>query len=466
MISGHLPATRPGPGTSPVFLIFLALFALSGCGSARAGTLGAAGPTAAENPTGTLTLREALRLALLQNPDLATYDLEIRATEAHALQAGTRPNPLLSVEVEDFAGTRVYRGFNQAQTTVTLSQLVELGGKRAARLRAARFVTALARFDYESRRLEVFAQTSQAFIAALAAQERIPLLETDRRLAADALPAIARRVDAGAASPVERTRAEITVANFDVELSAARRDLAQASARLAALWGATSARFSSLAGNLDRGPALPDLPTLSARLAQNPALARFDAETDGRRAALALARSVAVPDVTLSPAYRHHNDPPSAEVAVATVQIPLPIFDRNQGNVRAARVELAKVGPLRQATDVRLHAELTDAYRAALAARGEISLLETRILPAARSTYQLLDEGYGLGKFNYLEVLDARRTLALSRQQLLTARAALQTAAARIDALTGGPFAAAAANAGKGAVPARGDGPPPPSAAR
>lgn len=397
--------------------------------------------TPVENPTGVLTLRAALRLALLQNPDLAVADLETRAAEARALQVGLRPNPLLSVEVQDFAGTRIYRGFDAAQTTVTLSQVVELGGKRAARLRAARLLTALTRYDYEGRRLEVFAQTGQAFIAALAAQERIPLLEADRRLAADALPAIAQRIEAGAVSPVERTRAEVTVANFDVELSAARRDLAQTRARLAALWGATEPRFSGLAGNLDRLPVLADLPTLSARLAQNPALARYDDETDQRQAALTAARAVAVPDVTLSPAYRHHNDPPAAEVAVATVQVPLPLFDRNQGNIRAARVELAKVGPLRQAAAARLHAELADAYRGAVAARGEISLLETRVLPAARDTFRLLNEGYGLGKFNYLEILDARRTLASARQRLLTARAAYQTAAARIEALTGGPFA-------------------------
>ena len=460
MISGRLPARRPGPGNSPARLFLFVIWCGWVClGYGRAGA-GTAGPMAAENPTGVITLRTALRLALLQNPELAVYDLEVRATEARALQAGVRPNPFFSAEVEDFAGTGQHRGFQQSQTTVTLSQLVELGGKRAARLRTARFVTALARFDYESRRLEVFAQTSQAFIAALAAQERIPLLETDRRLAADALPAITRRIDAGAASPVERTRAEITVANFDVELSAARRDLAQARARLVALWGATEPRFAGLAGDLDRVPVLADLPTLAARLPRNPALARFDAETDGRRASLTLARATAVPDVTLSPAYRHNEGNPYAESAVFTFQVPLPVFDRNQGNIRAARVELAKVGPLRQATDTRLHAELTDAYRAALAARGEISLLETRILPAARSTYQLLDEGYGLGKFNYLEILDARRTLALSRQQLLTARAALQTAAARIDTLTGGPFATAA-DAGKGAVSAPVNTPPP-----
>ncbi len=395
---------------------------------------------AKENPTGVITLRQALRLTLLQDPELAAANLDIRVAEARTLQAGVIPNPTFSVEEEDFAGTKVYHGTNEAQTTVTLSQLIELGGKRTARVRAARLGSALARWDYESRRLDVLAQTAQAFVAALAAQERIPLVEADRQLAADSLPAIDQRITAGAASPVERRRAEILVANFDVELRQARRDLAQARSRLAAQWGAVDARFSSVVGDLARRADFPALSTFAARLDAHPALARFQTEVEHRRASLALARTVAVPDVTLAPAYRHHNDPPAAEVAVVTAQVTLPLFDRNQGNIRAARLELAKAAPQREAVVLRLRTELQDAYTAVQAAREEIETLETRILPAARDTFGLIEQGYTAGKFSYLEVLDARRTLTTGRQQLLNARATLASAAARLEALTGGPL--------------------------
>ncbi len=378
-------------------------------------------------------MQEALRLALLQNPDLSTADQDIRAAEARLLQAGLRPNPSVIGDIQDFEGSRqYYQGANGAQITVSIAQLVELGGKRAARLRAARCSGELARWDYESRRLEILAQTAQAFIATVAAQERLPLIEADRKLAVESMPTIEQRIAAGATSPVEKTRAEIFIADFDVELQQARRDLAQARA--------LDARFSAVSGSLDeRGPPL-SLATLATRLEGHPALARFSAELDQRKASLTLAKTAAVPDVTFTPGYRHHNDPPSDNVAVFTAEVGLPLFDRNQGNIQAARAELAKVAPERRAVDARLHAELNEAYSTLEAARAEIATLETRILPAARETFRLINESMEAGKFSYLEVLDARRTLTTGRQELLVAQATLASAAARIEALTGGPL--------------------------
>ena len=185
-----------------------------------------------------------------------------------------------------------------------------------------------------------------------------------------------------------------------MELQQAKRDLAQARARLAAQWGALEARFSSVSGNLDEhGTTLP-LAALAARLDAHPALARFSAELDQRKASLALAKTAAVPDVTLTPGYRHHDDPPSDNVAVFTAQVGLPLFDRNQGNIQAARAELAKVAPQRQAVAARLHTELNDAYSTLQAAREEIATLETRILPTARETFRLINESSEAGKFS------------------------------------------------------------------
>ena len=377
----------------------------------------------------------------MQNPDLSTADQDIRAAEARLLQAGLRPNPSVIGDIQDFEGSRqYYQGANGAQITVSIAQLVELGGKRAARLRAARCSGELARWDYESRRLEILAQTAQAFIATVAAQERLPLIEADRKLAVESMPTIEQRIAAGATSPVEKTRAEIFIADFDVELQQARRDLAQARVRLAAQWGALDARFSAVSGSLEeRGPPL-SLATLATRLEGHPALARFSAELDQRKASLTLAKTAAVPDVTFTPGYRHHNDPPSDNVAVFTAEVGLPLFDRNQGNIQAARAELAKVAPEHRAVDARLHAELNEAYSTLEAARAEIATLETRILPAARETFRLINESMEAGKFSYLEVLDARRTLTTGRQELLVAQAALASAAARIEGLTGGPL--------------------------
>ena len=102
-----------------------------------------------EEPTGVLTLRQALALALLRNPELASAAWEVRAGEARTLQAGLLPNPEVGVEVENFAGSGEFRGVDAAETTVALSQVIELGGKRLRRARVAALERDLAAWEYE-----------------------------------------------------------------------------------------------------------------------------------------------------------------------------------------------------------------------------------------------------------------------------------------------------------------------------
>jgi cobalt-zinc-cadmium efflux system outer membrane protein len=86
---------------------------------------------------GALSLEEVLRAALLRNPALSSTAFEVRAAEARTLQASLLPNPELELELEDFGGTGEVRGVRASESTLQLSQLVELGGKRAKRVRAA-----------------------------------------------------------------------------------------------------------------------------------------------------------------------------------------------------------------------------------------------------------------------------------------------------------------------------------------
>ncbi len=108
-----------------------------------------------KEPTGVLTLREALALALTENPELAPFAWQARANEARILQAGLRHNPELGLQVEDIVGTGSFSGAREAQTTLQLSQVIELGGKRAARTEVASQGRGMAKSEYELKRVEV-----------------------------------------------------------------------------------------------------------------------------------------------------------------------------------------------------------------------------------------------------------------------------------------------------------------------
>ena len=149
--------------------------------------------TQVKEPSGALTLRDALALALVGNPELAASSWEIRAAEARALQASLPPNPELEAEAEEIFGTGGAKGVGSAEVSLVLSQLVEMGGKRARRVRVAALEGELAGWDYEARRRTVLTDTTKAFVEVLAAEGASDGGARDVLAAEGALPGIGRR---------------------------------------------------------------------------------------------------------------------------------------------------------------------------------------------------------------------------------------------------------------------------------
>jgi cobalt-zinc-cadmium efflux system outer membrane protein len=125
--------------------------------------------------TGAITLVQAQQTVLLKNHDLQAFSYEIRAREADTLQAGLLPNPRINVRVENAAGSGNFRGFDQSETTIQLSQRLELGDKRSLRRNSANLSKEIAEWDYEIQRLEVLTRVSKSFTHVLKVQQKISL---------------------------------------------------------------------------------------------------------------------------------------------------------------------------------------------------------------------------------------------------------------------------------------------------
>lgn len=399
-----------------------------------------------QNPTGPLSLRDAVALALLQNPSLAGFSWELRALEARIVQAGRHPNPSASFLMEDIGASKAgssLEQFVQPQATIQLGQLIELGGKRAARRGLATANRDLAAWDYEAARIDVLTQVARAFTDVLAAQETVTLTEETARLVEDVRRSVGARVEAGVVSPIEETRASVAVANVKVESSRARRALEGSRSRLALLWGSAGAAFSAVTGDLKaEPPALPPLAEVSARIEQSPELARWAAELSHREAAVAMERSKAVPDISVVAGYRRFTDLDSNAFIIGG-SIALPLFDRNKAGIAEARNRLAKAREEQRAARGRVSASLAEAYAALASAHDEVTALRTDVIPGSRQTFGAVTEGYRMGKFGYLDVLDAQRTMIGAGAQYLRALADYYKAVANVERLTGMPLSPA-----------------------
>lgn len=400
-------------------------------------------PAQPEAPTDGLTLRQALALALLRHPELSAFAWEVRAAEARTLQAGLRPNPALELEVENLAGTGPLRGGRSAETTLRLSQVIELGGKRVRRLRVAAEERDLAAWEYEAKRLEVLTAVAQAFVEVVRAQERLRAEEELVRLAAQVLATVAERVKAGKASPVEETKAGVALSTSRVAHERARSELGATRKRLAATWGSTIPAFQYVEGAFETMTVPPSAEALGERLVQNPDLARWSTEIQQRQAALDLAEAQKIPDLTAGGGIRHVNEAGAAAL-VLSFSIPLPVVNRNQGAILEAQHRLAKAGEERRAAVVRVHAALAAAYATLTAAFVEATTLREEIVPGARRVFEATSEGYRQGKFSLLDVLDAQRTLFEAKGQYIDALAAYHKAVAEVERLIGGELATVA----------------------
>ncbi len=397
---------------------------------------GAALPDAPTEPTGELRLEDALAAALLRNPDLAADAYEVRAREAALLQAGAHPNPTLSLEVEDFAGSGDYRGVESAQTTLLLGQLIELGGKRAARIELAAADRDLATWDYEVRRIDVLVRTADEFVDVLVAQKRLGLADEALELARSMQRVASLRLRAGIASPAEEIRAGVQFDVASVEREHAEHELATARQSLAATWAGEVPRFESAAGNLEILPRVPSLEEIERRLATSPSVARWRSELARRDAQRARATSDRVPDVTLSAGPRRLSGPDDTALVVG-VTFPLPLWNRNRGAIVEAEHRVSKVAAEARSARVRAVMDLAAARIGLQASTEEAHLLSTRVLPGIERAVEVMRRGYEQGRFAQIEVLDAERARLNAREQHLRSLAEAHHSAQQIERLTG-----------------------------
>jgi cobalt-zinc-cadmium efflux system outer membrane protein len=394
------------------------------------------GALSRENSEGILTLRQVLSLALMRNPELASFSWEVRMAEARTLQAGLLPNPEIEIAMEEFGGARERSDFDAMETTFALSHLFELGGKRSKRTRLAALERDLAGWDYEAKRLDVLTEATKAFVEVLAAQEGLTLTRELIDLSEKTFTTASKRVRAGKVSPLEETRARVAYASSQIELERANRDLEAARKNLAALWGQTSPAFEKAAGELDAVKPIPNAEQFADLISQNPDIVRWAVEAERRRAALELEEARQVPDLTLSGGLKRFNETDD-NAFVAGISVPIPVFDRNQGGILETRYRLAQTEKQRQAAEVRIQNELSDAYRSLSGASFEATALKNEVLPGAQSAFDAASEGYRQGKFNYLDVLDTQRTLIEFKVEHLRALSAYHKAKTDIERLIG-----------------------------
>lgn len=386
--------------------VFIVIIFIYECPGFIAG-LNAAGAQSGINAvgSGSLSLQLALSKVFERNPQFMVSELEVEAAAAGIIQAGLKPNPEINLEAENFPAMSGAGLSRYLESTIKVSQRLETGGKRIRRIRAAESYRSMAEQSMEVKRAELAADTARAFFDVLAAQERLRNQEELTELSRQSRSVVLERIAAGKASPVEQTLAEMELTSTLLEEDKQRKNLLAAKNRLAGLWGGNSQDFAQANGPFE----IPPEPV--GRGQGCPDLALAEASIDFRKKSLLSEQAARNPDITFSGGYRHMNDE-NIHALVFGVSLPLPIFDKRQGAVSEAKIRLDKANSEKNAVERRLRAALTQARHEREIALIEADMLSQKALPTAMNAVSAVEEGYRLGKFAYMNVLDAQRTHA------------------------------------------------------
>lgn len=380
-----------------------------------------------------LRLDDALHLALQNSPRIKGANADYGAAVGERRQASAYLNPTIGLDVENVGGSGIYNGMDGAELTAGVSQTVEIGGKRPARIKAADHGQAVAQYGQSAARLDLIRDVKAAFANAVAAQEEARIAGDQAVLARDVYKTVDKRVSAAAEPLVQRNKAKISMANAELIAERAKGQKNAALKMLGILWGddvavVDSSGFYKIAK--------PEADHDVRKLLQNTVdYKQKSANTEQAKSLLDLEQANAVPNPTFNVGvrdFRMTND----QGFVAGVSFPLPVFNINRGNIEKARQLVVKADTEQQKlllegqTSLAEHAQLLqNTYLTA-------SRIKTVILPEAQEAFAQAKRGYNAGKFAYLEVLDAQRTLTDTRLTYIQALRDYHIQQAEIERLT------------------------------
>jgi cobalt-zinc-cadmium efflux system outer membrane protein len=377
-----------------------------------------------------LQLQDALRLARDADPGLAAAAARIDAAGGALRQAQVKPNPVIGLDVENFAGTGPYSVLGQPEATLYYQQLIERGDKRGARTAAAQAELDTSRLRRVIRGLDLFRDVQRAWAEAVASEAAVQPAQDQLTATQSLRDEIARRVAAARDPRFASARVETQVAQAEIALEQARASAQAARAALTAYWGGGA----NLPLDLSAFEAASETPASGAPT--SPDLAVLEAERNAAAMRIRVEETRAVQDVTLRGGVRYLGNGDEVALVVGG-SMPIGINDANQGNIERARAErMAAEQEITAARLTRARDIATVTARMAASA-AEARRLQGDVLPRAQQTVTLVREGFNRGGFSYIDVLEAERVLVEIRARRIAALKAYQLDRAALDRLTG-----------------------------
>ncbi len=352
-------------------------------------------------------------LADANNPTLKQADTLVRRSQEQARQAGLYPNPSAGYQGEEIRGG----SFGGGEQGGFVQQSIVLGGKLGLRRNVFEQQKRSDQIGVEEQTYRVHGDIQQAFYDALTAQATVQLRRQLLGVALDAVETVHQLSNVGQADAPDILQTEVEAEQAKVDYVTAQRQYLQAFRILAALAGKADLSVSPLRGELEAAPDLNADQMVDSIVADSPTVKRAQQEASVAQARLKSARRESVPDLQLRAgedySFEHLENSQNAvgPQTFATAGVSIPLWNRNQGNVEAAKAEIerANEGVAREQLSLRQQAsQLAQSYASA---KFEADRYKTQLIPRATRAYELYLNKYQNMAQAYPQVLVSQRTL-------------------------------------------------------
>lgn len=374
-----------------------------------------------------LSLRDAIAATRMHAPELLGFQFRQEALKGELQTAGLRPALQVEATLENIAGNGEYQALNSAELTLALSSVIELGGKREARLGVVSERQQQLAVEQRIIELDLLAEVTRRFIDVAAAEKQLDLWRKTLGLTTETTRSIKRRVNAGSLPEAELARAQANQTRMNVSLRQAQLRFDASKIQLSVLWGSMEPEFTSVSADLLSPAKSRPLDTLLANLSNNPDIQLIANEERLRDAEVRLALSQRHADVEWNAGVRQMQASKDSAVVVG-VNVPLFSAKRGTGQVSTAKANRQLVEVERDTARLKLRAQLIGLYREQEASLYEVESLRDEVIPQLKKAVKEISIAFDKGRYSYLE-------LSSSQQDLLEAEYALITAAANTHVL-------------------------------
>lgn len=368
-----------------------------------------------------ISYRDIIQKVKQLNSALLMSKLEAKEKAALLRQAGTWTNPEIEIELENFGGYLEGVEEEAPELTVMATQHLQLSGKRNKEKQIARFNLELAKLGADDLRLNIMKIAGKCYLTLLVAQESEQQAIDDLHRTREMFDIVKAQVESGKVSPLKLKKTQLLKTDAVIAVNKAKYRRRNAYLRLTLLWQDTQPMDKAIpmaAGSLLNRFSLPTRQALWQQVKTSPYARRVNINSQLDKAVLGRQRAEMFPDFELSGGLRKYRHIKGHKWLVA-LGFQLPLFDWNRGNINAARYRLEKGKLQNQDVLNRLQVSFNTRYNTYSRLSEEITLLETQSLAPQEQLYQATLEGYKAGKFSFLEVLEAGRTLNRTRQKFI-----------------------------------------------